>query len=127
MSARRLNGLTLWGFPGGSEGGVAGAQELCRYANERGVRVLPRIDLTGSEGLFSEGDHAFNLRAWAKAHPELCALDKAGAVRSGTLCPEKIQNLALSRGLQALSEYSSWRVSLELSLFSSVPRIASTL
>jgi hypothetical protein len=92
MSARRLNGLTLWGFPGGPEGGVAGARELCKYANERGVRVLARIGLTGSEGLFAEGDHAFNLQGWAKAHPELCAMDKAGAVRNGTLCPEKIQN-----------------------------------
>jgi hypothetical protein len=92
MSSRRLNGLTLWSFPGGPEEGVAGAKELCRYANERGVRVLARIGLTGSAGLFSEGDHAFNLRAWAKAHPELCAIDKAGAVLNGTLCPEKIQN-----------------------------------
>src|SRR4030095_1370195 len=74
MSARRLNGLTLWSLPGGPEEGVAGAKELCRYANERGVRVLARIGLTGSAGLFSERDHAFNLRAWAKAHPELCAI-----------------------------------------------------
>ena len=119
MSARRLNGLTLWGFPGGSEGGVAGAQELCRYASERGVRVLPRIDLNGSEGLFSEGDHAFNLRAWAKAHPELCALDKAGAVRSGTLCPEKIQNRQRYReGLQWLFQnIRVGGVSLELEPF----------
>ena len=92
MSARRLNGLTLWGFPGPPEGGVAGAQELCKYALERGVRVLARIGLSASEGLFSEGDHAFNLRVWAKAHPELCAVDKGGAIRGGTLCPEKMQN-----------------------------------
>jgi len=119
MSARKLNGLTLWGFPGGPDGGVAAAQELCRYATERGVRILPRIGLTGSEGLFSEGDHAFNLRAWAKAHPELCALDKTGAVRLGTLCPEKIQNRQRYReGLQWL--FQNLRiggVSLELEPF----------
>ena len=119
MSARRLNGLTLWGFPGGPESGVAGAQELCRYANERGVRVLPRIGLTGSEGLFSEGDHAFNLRAWANAHPELCALDKTGAVVNGTLCPEKIQNRQRYReGLQWLFQnVRVGGVSLELEPF----------
>ena len=103
MSARRLNGLALWGFPSEPGGSVAGAQEFCRYASERGVRVLPRIGLTGAEGLFSEGNHAFNLKAWAQAHPELCAVDKAGARRSGTLCPEKMQNRQWYReGLQWL-------------------------
>jgi hypothetical protein len=119
MSARRLNGLTLWGFPGGPDGGVAGAQGFCRYANERGVRVLPRIGLTGSEGLFSEGDHAFNLRTWAKAHPELCAVDKSGAFRAGMLCPEKIQNRQRYReGLQWLFQnVRVGGVSLELEPF----------
>ena len=103
MSARRLNGLALWGFPSEPGGSVAGAQEFCRYASERGVRVLPRIGLTGAEGLFSEGNHAFNLKAWAQAHPELCAVDKAGARRAGTLCPEKMQNRQWYReGLQWL-------------------------
>jgi hypothetical protein len=119
MSARRLNGLTLWGFPGGPKGGVAAAQELCRYAIERGVRLLPRIGLTGSEGLFSEGGHAFDLDAWAKAHPELRAVDKAGAFRDRMLCPEKMENRQRYReGLQWL--FQNLRVggvSLELEPF----------
>jgi len=119
MSRRRLNGLILGGLPGESERGVARVQELCTYANERGVHVLPRIGLTGSEGLFSEGDHAFNLRAWAKVHPELCALDKAGAVRDGTLCLEKVQNRQRYReGLQWLFQnVRVGGVSLELEPF----------
>jgi hypothetical protein len=103
MSARRLNGLELWGFPGEPGGTVAGAQEFCRYAGERGVRVLARIGLTATEGFFSEGNHAFNLKAWAQAHPELSAVDKAGTRRAGTLCPEKMQNQQWYReGLQWL-------------------------
>ncbi|HEU0006836.1 MAG TPA: hypothetical protein VFS12_12675 [Terriglobia bacterium] len=119
MSARRLNGLTLWGFPGAPEGGVAAAQELCKYALERGVRVLLRVGLTGSEGVFSEGDHAFNLDAWAKAHPELRAVDKTGAFRDGTLCPEKIENRQRYReGLHWLFQnFQVGGVSLELEPF----------
>jgi len=119
MSERRLNGLTLWGFPSGPEGGVAAAQELCRYGLERGVRVLLRIGLTGSEGIFSEGDHAFNLDAWAKAHLELRAVDKAGAFRDGTLCPEKTENRWRYReGLQWLFQnFRVGGVSLELESF----------
>jgi hypothetical protein len=119
MSARRLNGLALWGFPAGPEGGTGAAAELCKHANERGVRILPKIGLTGSDGVFSEGDHAFNLLAWAKAHPELCAMDKAGAVRDGTLCPEKMQNRQRYReGLQWLFQnVRVGGVSLELEPF----------
>jgi len=119
MSERRLNGLTLSGFPGAPEGGVAAAQELCKYALERGVRVLLRIGLTGAEGVFSEGDHAFNLNAWAKAHPELRAVDKAGAFRDGTLCPEKMENRQRYReGLQWLFQnFQVGGVSLELEPF----------
>src|SRR5262245_16409445 len=92
MSAHRLNGLIISGFPGSPQSSATAAQELCRYAVQRGVRVLPRIGLSGSEGIFSEGDHALNIGAWAKAHPELRAVDKTGATREGTLCPEKVVN-----------------------------------
>ncbi|MCI0621391.1 MAG: hypothetical protein L0387_06940 [Acidobacteria bacterium] len=116
MSERRLNGLTLWGFLRDSHGGVAAAQELCRYAAERGVRILPGIGVTGYGGIFSEGDHAFNFNAWTKAHPELRAVDRAGNFLDGTLCLEKPQNRQWYReGLQWL--YQNFRIggiSLEL-------------
>jgi hypothetical protein len=115
MSMLRLNGLTLWGFPADP---VAG-QELCKYATERGVRILPRIGLSGWEGMFSEGDHAFNLAAWAKAHPELRAVDEGGAFRDATLCPEKVENRQRFReGLQWLFQnFRVGGVSLELEPF----------
>jgi hypothetical protein len=118
MSARRLNGLTLWGFPGGQDGSIDTAQALCSYALQRGVRILPRIGLTASEGLFSE-NHAFNLAAWTKAHPELRAVNKDGSFQDRTLCPEKAQNRQRYReGLQWL--FQNLRVggvSLELEPF----------
>jgi hypothetical protein len=120
MSARRLNGLTLWGFPGGQDGSIDTdtAQALCTYALQRGVRVLPRIGLTASEGPFSE-NQAFNLAAWTKAHPELRAVNKDGSFKDRTLCPEKVQNRQRYReGLQWL--FQNLRiggVSLELEPF----------
>ena len=37
MSEHKLNGLIVWGFLRDNHGGVQAAQELCRYANERGA------------------------------------------------------------------------------------------
>jgi len=92
MSEQRLNGLILWGFLRESHGGVAAAQEICKYAEERGVRILPGVGLTGHGGFFYEGDNSFNLDNWVKAHPELRAVDLNGEFRDHTLCPEKAAN-----------------------------------
>jgi len=92
MSEHRLNGLILWGFLRQSHGGIAAAQELCNYAEERGVRILPGIGLGGYEGFFYEGEHPYNLDNWIKAHPELRAVDQNGDFRDHTLCPQKAEN-----------------------------------
>ena len=120
MSAHRLNGLIISAFPGSPQSSATAVKDFCSYAVQRGVRVLPRIGLSSSEGIFSEGDHALNIAAWAKAHPELRAVDKTGAIREGTLCPEKAENRQRYReGLQWL--FQNCRVggiSLELEPFS---------
>ena len=41
MSLHRIGGVTIYGFLRDNHGGVEAAQELCRYAAERGVRILP--------------------------------------------------------------------------------------
>jgi hypothetical protein len=92
MSEHRLNGLVLWGFLRDSHGGVAAAQELCRYAQERGVRILPGVGLGGYGGFFYDGNHQFNLRSWTEAHPELRAVDEKGNFRDNAICPEKPEN-----------------------------------
>src|SRR2546429_4253500 len=105
MSQHRLNGLILWGFLRDAHGGVAAAQELCKYADERAVRLLPGIGLTGHGGFFYEADNKFNLTTWTKAHPELRSVDLKGDFRDHTLCPEKPENRNWDRqGLQWLYE-----------------------
>jgi hypothetical protein len=109
MSEHRLNGLLLWGFLRDSHGGVPVAQELCQYALERGVRILPGIGLGGFGGFFYEGDHPYNLATWVKAQPELRAVDEKGNFRDHTLCPEKPENRQWYReGLQWL--YQNFRI-----------------
>jgi hypothetical protein len=92
MSEHRLNGLILWGFLRQSHGGMAAAQEICNYAQERGVRILPGVGMGGHGGFFYEGENPFNLDNWIKAHPELRSVDLKGDFRDHTLCPEKIEN-----------------------------------
>ncbi len=109
MSENRLNGLILWGFLRDTHGGQAAAQELCRYAQERGVRILPGVGLTGHGGFFHEGNHQFNASSWTKAHPELRAMDERGNYRDGVICPEKPENRTwLREGLQWL--YQNFRI-----------------
>ncbi|HRA49256.1 MAG TPA: hypothetical protein PK819_14380, partial [Thermomicrobiales bacterium] len=51
----------------------AAAQELCRYATERGVRILPGIAINAYGGVVWELDHEYNLATWLRKHPELTA------------------------------------------------------
>ncbi len=116
MSEHRLNGLISGRFPQDLSGGIAAAQEICRYAMERGVRILPRITLAKHRGFFYAGDDKFNIAAWTKAHPELRAVDRQGGFRDFTLCPEKPENRAwLREGLQWLYQnFKIGGISLEL-------------
>ena len=60
MAEYGLNGLIIWGFIRDSHGGVAASRELCRYAAERGVRVLPGVGTSGYAGYVFEGNHRYN-------------------------------------------------------------------
>lgn len=73
MSLHRLNGLTIYGFLRDSHGGIERAQELCRYATERGVRILPGVGINSYGGIYWEGEHKYNLSTWLKKHPQLRA------------------------------------------------------
>ncbi len=90
MSENGFNGLIIWGFIRDAHGGVAAAQELCRYAEERGVRVLPGVGTSGYSGYVFEGDHRFNTRTWLKKHPELRMVDKDG--KSGGMGPDGLSD-----------------------------------
>jgi hypothetical protein len=74
MSLHRIGGVTIYGFLRDNHGGVEAAQALCRYANERGVRILPGVGINAYGGIYWEGSHRYNLTTWLRQHPELQAI-----------------------------------------------------
>ena len=107
MSLNRIGGVTIYGFLRDNHGGIEAAKELCRYATERGVRILAGVGINAYGGIYWEGNHKYNLSHWLKRHPELRArIDKPIAFHipelpdlwfpesqySDTACPSKPQN-----------------------------------
>jgi hypothetical protein len=74
MSLHRIGGVTIYGFLRDNHSGVEAAQELCRYATERGVRILPGVGINAYGGIYWEGDHPYNLTNWLRRHPGLRAV-----------------------------------------------------
>lgn len=73
MSLNRINGLIIYGFLRDSHGGIEAAHELCQYANERGVRIIPGVGINAYGAVYWEGEHEYNLSNWLNKHPELSA------------------------------------------------------
>ena len=107
MSLNRIGGVTVYGFLRDNHGGIDAARELCRYAKERGVRILPGVGINAYGGIYWEGRHRYNLTQWLKLHPELRArIEKPIAFHipelpelwfpesqySDTACPSKPEN-----------------------------------
>lgn len=65
-SAHQIAAIIVYGFLRDSHGGIGAAQELCRYANERGVRILPGIAIGSYGGVYWEGNHRYNLATWLR-------------------------------------------------------------
>lgn len=74
MSLNRISGVNIYGFLRDNHGGIEAAKELCRYAAERGVRILPGVGINAYGGIYWEGDHRYNLTTWLQKHPELRAV-----------------------------------------------------
>lgn len=74
-------GIILWGFLRDSHGGVRAAQDLCKYASDKGVAILPGVGLCSYGGYYFEGDHRFNLGTYWRTHPDRVsrALEQGGA------------------------------------------------
>ncbi len=77
-SRNRIAAIVIYGFLRDSHGGVEAAQELCRYANERGVRIIPGIAIGAYGGVYWEGNHRYNLATWLKANPQHAAQMERG-------------------------------------------------
>lgn len=77
-SRNRIAAIIIYGFLRDSHCGIEAAQELCRYANERGVRIMPGIAIGAYGGVYWEGDHRYNLATWLRANPEVAATLEKG-------------------------------------------------
>ncbi|WP_374619096.1 hypothetical protein [Devosia sp.] len=72
-SRNRIAAIVIYGFLRDTHGGIEAAQELCRYANERGVRICPGIAIGAYGGVYWEGKHRYNLKTWLDANPQHAA------------------------------------------------------
>jgi len=77
-SRNRIAAVVIYGFLRDPHGGIEAAQELCRYASERGVRILPGIAIGSYGGCYWEGEHRFNLATWLRANPQHAATLEKG-------------------------------------------------
>lgn len=81
-------GIIIWGFLRDCHGGVKAAQDLCKYAADKGVSILPGVGLCSYGGYYFEGDHQFNLNTYLRKHPErISAADNFGIKVSPVLDP----------------------------------------
>ncbi len=72
-SRNRIAAIVIYGFLRDSHGGIAAAQDLCRYATERGVRILPGIAIGSYGGVYWEGQSRYNLATWLRENPQAAA------------------------------------------------------
>ncbi len=77
-SRNRIAAIVIYGFLRDCHGGIAAAQDLCRYATERGVRILPGIAIGSYGGVYWEGDSRHNLATWLKQNPQHAATLEKG-------------------------------------------------
>lgn len=120
MSENGMNGLIIWGFVRDAHGGIEASREICRYANERGVRILPGVGASGYRGYYFEGDHEFNAPTWVSRHPELASnVVYDGKPVPGCPCPSKPENIKwLADGARWLFEnFEIGGVNLEMGDF----------
>ncbi|MCX5759327.1 MAG: twin-arginine translocation signal domain-containing protein, partial [Candidatus Hydrogenedentes bacterium] len=65
-----IHGVIVWGFLRDAHGGIGAAKDLCKYAADRGVAILPGVGLCSYGGYYFDGDHRFNLATYLRKHPE---------------------------------------------------------
>ncbi len=69
-----VHSIIVWGFLRDAHGGVKAARELCDYASDRGVGIIPGVGLCSYGGYYFEGDHPFNLGTYIRKHPDRAVL-----------------------------------------------------
>ncbi len=69
-AANDIWGIVIWGFLRDGHGGIAAAKDLCLYARDHGVAILPGVGLCAYGGYYYEGEHIFNLDTYLTKYPE---------------------------------------------------------
>jgi hypothetical protein len=77
-SQNKIAAIVIYGFLRDPHGGIEAAQDLCRYATERGVRILPGIAIGSYGGVYWEGEHKYNLATWLRQNPHHAATLEKG-------------------------------------------------
>lgn len=96
-----VHSITVWGFLRDAHGGIKAAAELCEYASDRGVGILPGVGLCSYGGYYCDGDHSFSLDTYLRKHPERISSaneERGGRVVTPVLDPALDANRAWWRG-----------------------------
>lgn len=102
-SLNGIYGIIIWGFLRDCHGGVGAAQDLCKYAVDKGVSILPGVGLCSYGGYYFEGNHPFNLNTYLCKYPE--------RISSAIDCGKKPVTPVLDPALKANQDW--WRDGLE--------------
>jgi len=69
-----ITNVIIFGFLREAHGGIQSAVELCKYAADKGVAIIPGVGLCSYGGFYFEGDHEFNLQSYLREHPERASI-----------------------------------------------------
>lgn len=99
----RINGITVFGFIRDEHGGIEATQEICRYAAERGINMIPGVGTHHYGGFYYRGNHPFNLDTMLKQNPDSRKMYQGK--KYPVLCPTDPKGIAwLKEGIHWLFE-----------------------
>ena len=88
----RFNGIVIWGFLRDAHGGERYAEEIARYASDRGVAIMPGIGTTAYGGVYYEGNHPCNLETYLAGKPKFGMMGADGKISKREMSPYYLQN-----------------------------------
>ncbi|MCC7192487.1 MAG: hypothetical protein IT444_06855 [Phycisphaeraceae bacterium] len=90
----RVGGIVIWGFIRDAHGGIAASQEICRYAADRGIRILPGVGTSVYGGVYYGSDdstdttaHPLNAKCFVRTHPKAGLVEESGSLSTLYPCP----------------------------------------
>jgi hypothetical protein len=65
-----IEGIVIWGFLRDSHGGTLAAADLCKYASDKGVAIIPGVGVCAYGGYYYEGKSPYNIGTYLARHPD---------------------------------------------------------